>query len=325
LSVLLANVSRSGEVESQHFGHLIVVDAAGKIVFSLGDPRLVTYIRSAAKPFQAMPLYEDSVVEVFGLLEAEMAVVMSSHNGEPKHVDAVTTILRKIGCQPENLQCGVHPPLGAAVAKQLQERNEAPTVLQNNCSGKHAGMLAACVNRGWPLENYLSPEHPHQQRVQQTVARWAWIPKNELAVAVDGCSAPVFAMALFNMARMYASLVSSTEAVPQRIVQTFANHPDMIAGEERFDTDLIRATKGRVIAKIGAEGIQCLGITSPVPLGLALKISDGSHRAAPPVILAVLSKLGLISEAELEKLDSYRRVAVRNHRQIVTGFIEAAV
>jgi L-asparaginase II len=326
LSALLANVTRGGRIESQHFGHLAVVTVEGKIVFSLGDPRFVTYIRSAAKPFQAIPLYEEAVAEIFGFRDAEMAVIMSSHNGEPKHVDAVTNILRKIGRQPEDLQCGVHPPLGGAtVVKWLRARGEKVTVLHNNCSGKHAGMLAACVNRGWPHENYLDFDHPHQQRVLKAVAQWAWLPKDEVGVSIDGCSAPVFAMPVFNMARMYASLVSATEAIPRRIVRTFANHPDLIAGEARFDTDLMRVTNGRLIAKVGAEGIQCIGITEPQPLGMALKMVDGSQRAAPSVAMAVLNKLGLLADTELEQLNNYRHISVRNHRDIETGFIEAAI
>jgi len=322
---LLANVTRGGSIESQHFGHVVVVDAEGRIVFALGEPRFVTYIRSAAKPFQAMPLFDDAVPEIFGFRDDEIAVIMSSHNGEPKHVDAVASILRKIGRSPEHLQCGIHSPLGTTVLHELRRRGEKPSVLHNNCSGKHAGMLAACVNRGWPAENYLDLNHPHQQRILQAVARWAWMPANGIGVAIDGCSAPVFAMPLFNMARMYATLVSAEEAIPQRIVQTMTAAPDMIAGAERFDTDIMRATNGRVIAKIGAEGIQCLGVTGGQRVGIAIKISDGSHRAISSVALAVLHKLGLILDAEYEQLASYLRVPIRNHRQIETGFVEAAI
>ncbi len=322
---LLADVTRGGRIESQHYGHLAVVDADGKIVFALGDPRFVTFIRSAAKPFQAIPLYEDAVPEIFGFRDDDMAVVMSSHNGEPKHIDAVANILKKIGCTPADLQCGVHPPLGIAVVRELKKRGERPTVLHNNCSGKHAGMLAACVNRGWPHENYLDPEHPHQQHILQTIARWGWLPAIDIGVGIDGCSAPVFAMPLFNMARMYATLVSAPDAIPRRIVRTFASAPDMIAGEERFDTDLMRVTKGRIIAKIGAEGIQCIGVTGDHRLGMALKMSDGSHRAAPTVTLAVLLKLGLISTEEYAQLPSYHHVLIKNHRHLETGFIEPAI
>jgi len=322
---LLANVTRGGGVESQHFGHVVVVDTEGKILFALGDARFVTYIRSAAKPFQAMPIFDDAVPEIFGFRDDETAVIMSSHNGEPKHIDAVTSILRKIGRTPQDLQCGIHPPLGTAVIQDLRRRGEKPTVLHNNCSGKHAGMLAACVNRGWPLENYLDLNHPHQQRILQTIARWAWMPANEVGVGIDGCSAPVFAMPLFNMARMYATLVGSEEAMAQRIVQTMTAAPDMIAGEERFDTDVMRATNGRLIAKIGAEGVQCIGVTGGQRVGMALKMSDGSHRAVSAVALAILHNLGLILDTEYEQLSGYHRTLIRNHRQIETGFVEAAI
>jgi len=322
---LLANVTRGESIESQHFGHVVVADAEGRIIFALGDPRCVTYIRSAAKPFQAMPLFEDAVPEIFGFRDDETAVIMSSHNGEPKHVDAVTSILRKIGRSPQDLQCGVHPPLGAAVIQEMRRRGEKPGVLHNNCSGKHAGMLAACVNRGWSVENYLDPNHPHQQRILQSIARWAWMPANDIGVGVDGCSAPVFAMPLFNMARMYATLVSAEETTAQRIVKIMTSAPDMIAGEERFDTDLMRATSGRLLAKIGAEGIQCLGVTSGQRVGMALKMSDGSTRAVSAVALAVLHKLGLILDAEYEQLALYHRAPIRNHRQIETGFVEATI
>lgn len=322
---LLANVTRGGGIESQHFGHAAVVDAEGRILFALGDPRFVTYIRSAAKPFQAMPLFDDAVPEIFGFRDDEVAVIMSSHNGEPKHVDAVASILRKIGRTPQDLQCGIHPPLGATVIQDLRRRGEKPNVLHNNCSGKHAGMLAACVNRGWPVENYLDLNHPHQQRILQAIARWAWMPANGVGLGIDGCSAPVFAMPLFNMARMYATLVSSEEPVAQRIVKTMVTAPDMIAGEERLDTDLMRVTNGRLIAKIGAEGIQCIGVTGGQRVGLALKLSDGSHRAVSAVALAILHKLGLISDAENEQLAVYHRTPIRNHRHIETGFVEAAI
>jgi L-asparaginase II len=186
-------------------------------------------------------------------------------------------------------------------------------------------MLAACVNRGWSHDNYLDLQHPHQQHILQTMARWAWLPAADISVDIDGCSAPVFAMPLFNMARMYATLVASEEPTSRRIVQTFARWPDMIAGEERLDTDLMRVTNGRVIAKIGAEGIQCIGITGESRLGMALKITDGSHRPASVATLAVLLKLGLISTEEYVQLGNYHHIAIKNHRHIETGYIEAAI
>ncbi|MEK7727791.1 MAG: asparaginase, partial [candidate division KSB1 bacterium] len=315
MSVLLANLTRGNTVESQHYGHVVVVDGLnGNTVFSLGAPHFITYIRSAAKAFQALPLYEDAVPEIFNLSEVEMAVAMSSHNGEARHVNAVASILQKSGYPESMLQCGVHVPLGTAVAALMTASGAKPTVLHNNCSGKHAGMLAACINRGLPLASYLDFDHPHQQRVLQAILDWTELPEDRVRLGIDGCSAPNYALPLYNMALMYAKLMASQEDIPKRIVLTYARNPEMIAGEGRFDTDLMRVTHGRIIAKVGAEGIQCLGIDVPTPMGLAVKVVDGAARAVPAIVIAVLEKLQLLSTSEVEALSEYRNVVLRNHR-----------
>jgi L-asparaginase II len=326
MSVLLANITRGDAVESQHYGHVVVVEGvSGKTAFSLGAPHFITYIRSAAKAFQAIPLYEDAVPEIFNLTEAEMAVAMSSHNGEERHVHAVASILQKSGCEESHLQCGTHVPLGTAVAALMAARGAKPTVLHNNCSGKHAGMLAACVNRGLPVANYLAFDHPHQQRVLQTVLQWAELPEDRIRLGLDGCSAPNYAMPLYNMALMYAKLMAAQEKIPKRIVLTHARNPEMIAGEGRFDTDMMRVTRGRILAKVGAEGIQCLGIDVPAPMGMAVKVVDGSARAVPAIVIAVLEKLQLLSPSEIAALSEYRNATLRNHRGLEVGKIETMI
>ncbi|MGH7496468.1 MAG: asparaginase [bacterium] len=325
MSALLANVTRGGHIESQHFGHVAVVDREGRLVLAFGDPQFTTYLRSAAKPFQAIPLYEDSVPEVFQFDDSEMAVIMASHNGEERHVKAVASILQKCGRSAADLQCGVHAPLGPAVAGSLAARGEKPEVLHNNCSGKHAGMLAACVNRGWQVQNYLEAHHPHQLNVLAAMAQWADLPKDRLNMGIDGCGAPNPAMPVFNMARMYAALIASSETIPHRIVLAFVKHPEMIAGEERFDTEVMRATHGRILAKTGAEGIECIAIDGPEPLGMAIKVADGAARVIPVIVLAVLEKLQVLSAAELEQLSKYRRLPLRNHCGLETGWIEPAI
>jgi L-asparaginase II len=320
---LLANVTRSGRIESHHYGHLVVVDAQGKIVLSHGDPHFVTYMRSAAKPFQAIPLFEDEIPEAFGLNDVEQAVMMSSHNGEARHVEAVSGILKKIGRAPEDLQCGIHAPLGVKTAKLLGERGEKPAVLHNNCSGKHAGMLAACVHHDWPIESYLDPAHPHQQCIHETMAKWANLLTTQIARGVDGCSAPVFYLPIYNMALMYARLSSSREKVAQRIVKLFITHPEMIAGEDRFDTEIMIPAGGKVIAKTGAEGIECMSVLGKEPLAIAIKMIDGANRAIPPVLVNLLHKLGVLDDIDLKKLEKWRRVRIANHRGLEIGFIEA--
>lgn len=326
MSVLLANITRGDVVESQHYGHVVVVDGLNNnTVFSLGAPHFITYIRSAAKAFQAIPLYEDAVPEIFNLTETEMAVAMSSHNGEERHVNAVASLLKKSGCAESALQCGVHVPLGVAVAALMSARGEKPSVLHNNCSGKHAGMLAACINRGLSFFNYLDIAHAHQQRVLESVLQWAELPKERVQIGVDGCSAPNYALPLYNMALMYAKLMASQDDIPKRIVLTYARNPEMIAGEGRFDTDLMRVTRGRILAKVGAEGIQCLGIDVPTPMGMAIKVVDGSWRAVPAIAIAVLEKLQLLSASEVAALSDYGNVALRNHRGLEVGKIEPVV
>lgn len=322
---LLANVIRGNLIESQHYGHIAVVDGDSNLVLSYGDAQFITYVRSAAKPFQAIPLYEDSVPEIFDLDEAEMAVIMSSHNGEAKHVRAVMSILQKVGREPGDLQCGVHVPLGVAVAEQLAASGQKPTVLHNNCSGKHAGMIAACVNRGLPFDNYLEFNHPYQQRIWRTVARYAGLLEDAVPLGTDGCSAPNFALPMISMAHMYAGLVAASDEISRRIFMTFVKNPDMIAGEGRFDTTLMRATRGKVLAKTGAEGIECLAVNAPRPLGIAIKIVDGSNRAIPAVVIALLEKLEVLTEDELNRLSHFRQEVVRNHRGHACGMIDAAL
>ncbi|MCL4707689.1 asparaginase [bacterium] len=324
-AALLANITRGNIIESQHYGHIAVVDGDSNLVLSYGDAQFITYIRSAAKPFQAIPLYEDSVPEIFDLSEAEMAVVMSSHSGEEKHVRAVANILRKIGREPADLQCGVHTPLGTVVAEQLAASGRKPTVLHNNCSGKHAGMIAACINRGLSFDNYLEFSHPYQQRLWRTVARCAGLMEDAVPLGVDGCSAPNFALPIISMAHMYAGLVAAPDEISQRIFMTFMKNPDMIAGEGRFDTILMRATRGKVLAKTGAEGIECLAINAPQPLGIAIKIADGNSRALAAIVVALLEKLQVLTDDELNRLSHFRQEVLQNHRGHVCGMIEAAI
>ena len=317
---------RSERIESQHFGHLAVVEAEGHLLFAQGNPHHETFMRSAAKPFQALPLVEDGLPERFGWLDRELALVMSSHNGEARHVDAAAGLLKKIGRAPEDLRCGVHAPLGAGAAKELADHGKPATVLHNNCSGKHAGMLAACVHHGWPIDSYLDPQHPHQRRIHETVAAWSSRSIAALQRGIDGCSAPVFYLSMYEMALMYARLVSATQAIPQRIVRVFMSHPEMIAGNERFDTALMQAAPGKLIAKIGAEGIQCIGVlpqTERGGLGIAVKMTDGASRAVPPVVIELLVGLGVLDDAAVRRLGEWHRVSIANHRGIETGCIEA--
>ena len=297
---------RGGVVETLHVVHVAVVDAAGKLVARVGDPDLVTFWRSAAKPFQAIPLVADGAVERFGITAAELALCCASHSSEPGQVAMVRDFLSKIGCGERDLLCGPHPPLSERVAQDYATRGVRVTAVYSNCSGKHAGMLALARHHGWPTEFYTRLEHPVQQRCLEEASRWTEVPKGEIRTAVDGCGVVCYGLPLRNMALAYARLAIADCGLriadskgegqirnPQSaIVQSMLRHPELIAGSGRPCTDLMRAHPGRVITKVGAEGVYCALLVRE-RLGVALKVQDGHGVAAALAIAAVLEELGL--------------------------------
>jgi L-asparaginase II len=297
---------RGGVVEAWHDVHVAVADTTGRVVAAAGDPQLVSFWRSAAKPFQAVPLVEDGVVERFGVSTEELALACASHSSEPRQVNRVREFLAKIGCSERDLLCGPHPPLSDRVARDYQTRGVHLTAVYSNCSGKHAGMLALARHHGWPTDSYTRPDHPVQQRCLAEVSRWTDVPVAEIKTAVDGCGVVCFAVPLRNMAGAYARLsiadfglrsADSKNAPPIRnpqsaIVQSMLHHPELIAGEGRPCTEIMRAHPGRVIAKVGAEGVYCALLTRE-GLGVALKVADGHGLASALAMAAVLEGLGL--------------------------------
>jgi len=284
---------RGSVVESRHTVHVAVVDTAGKLVARTGNPDLATFWRSAAKPFQAMPLLDDGVVERFGLTRQDLALACASHSSEPAHVALVRDFLQRVGCSERDLMCGPHRPLSDAVAKDYETRGVRLTAIHSNCSGKHTGMLALAKHHGWPTEFYARLDHPVQQRCRESVAHWTDLRKEELGVAVDGCGVATFALPLRNMALAWARLGSGPLPTPHSpILQAMLQHPDLIAGLGRPCTELMTAHPGRVVAKVGAEGIYSALLTREA-LGVTLKVEDGHSVASALAIAAVLSELGL--------------------------------
>jgi len=307
---------RGGVVEAVHDVHVAVVDSTGGIVARTGDPELVTFWRSAAKPFQALPLVEDGAAVRFGLTSQELALACASHSSEPGQVAQVRELLGKIGCSERDLLCGPHPPLSEKVAQDYQTRGLRLTAVYSNCSGKHAGMLALARHHGWLTAFYTRLEHPVQQRCLAEVSRWTEVPVGDIKTAVDGCGVVCYGLPLRNMAWAYAKLANvefgmrnaelpgqvargttptDTFRTPHsafRIVEAMLRHPELIAGEGRPCTELMRAHPGRVIAKVGAEGVYCALLTQQ-GLGVALKVTDGHAIASALAIAAVLEELGL--------------------------------
>ncbi len=293
--VPLVAVRRGALVESVHRGRVAVCDAGGELIEATGDPEGYIYARSSAKPFQAMPLLLSGAADAFGLTDEELAVVCASHNAEERHLAAVRSILKRAGLSEDDLQSGAHPPMYAPAAAELARRGEEPTQVYGNCSGKHAGMLALCVYEGWETATYRDPDHPLQRRILQTVARVCGLERDEILLAGDGCGLPAFAMPLRNLATGFARLAAG-ENLPddlagaaRRIRQAMREHPFMVAGTGRLDTDVMRDAD--LIAKSGAEGVFAAG--SPDGWGLALKVSDGATRAVSPAALAALARQGV--------------------------------
>jgi len=283
---------RGSIVESRHEVHVAVVDGTGTLVASAGDPDYVTFWRSAAKPFQAQPLVEDGVVERFGLKREDLALACASHSSEPGQVALVREFLQRIGCTERDLMCGPHRPLSDAVAKDYETRGMRLTAVYSNCSGKHTGMLALAKHHGWPTEFYARIEHPVQQRCLKSVSEYTDLAAADIAVAVDGCGVACFALPLRNMALAYARLHAGHTPHSARIVEAMLHHPELVAGTGRPCTEMMRGHPGRVVTKVGAEGVYSALLVRE-GLGVALKVVDGHSLASALAIAAVLSELGL--------------------------------
>ena len=302
---LMVAVRRGGLVESVHRGRLAVCDVRGERLGSLGDPEGYVYLRSSAKPFQALPLVLSGAADAFGLEDEEISVTCASHNAEPRHLEAVRSILRKASLSEGDLQNGAHPPMHAPSAARLARSNEPPQAIHGNCSGKHAGMLAVCVHAGWDPAGYRDPEGPLQKLVRDTVAKVCGVEPQVVRLAGDGCGVPVFAMPLGNLALGFArfaaggheDLPDDLNGAMRRIRDAMRAHPYMVAGTGRFDTTLMEATD--LVAKSGAEGV--FACASPAGWGLALKISDGASRAVAPAALAALVRRGVEVSPEMAR------------------------
>jgi len=332
-SAQLVEVTRGTMVESLHRGFIAAVDADGEVIARLGNLETRAWYRSAAKPFQTIPIITSGAAEHFALTDQELAVITGSHSGERIHLAPVEAILGRIGLDESALRCGPHTPFDEATAKQMRAAGLRATSLHNNCSGKHAGMLAFARHLNEPVENYIDPNHPIQRQIRVVLARFADLPADEIAIAVDGCSAPVFGLSLEAMARSYAQLVAveHTDIEPElataarRVVAAMIEHPEMVGGtSKRLDTDLMRAARGQLISKVGAEGVQLLGAKPnaryPKGLGIAIKIEDGDiRRARDPVVIETLRQLGLLDDDGLAQLAGYARATVLNHHKVGVG------
>ncbi len=339
----LFEVTRGNIVESIHYGSIVVVDSNGKLISSYGDPQAVAFLRSSAKPFQVLPFVEHGGMEYFGFTPRELSISCASHEGSDLHVQTVEGIQKKIGVEESALQCGVHLPGDVEAFKSLIINNKQPTPNQNNCSGKHTAMLAHAKMRVLPLENYLDINHPIQQDILAAFAEMCMLPINQVELGTDGCSAPNFAVPLYNAALAMARLCDPGElsearaSACRKITSAMTTHPEMVSAYGEFDEQLMRMGEGKIVCKRGAEGYQIVGLLPGVlnvgspGIGIALKVSDGDAsrmtmdlvhlpRVRPAVTLEVLRQLGAFSLKQEQALASFGPVKpVKNHRGIITG------
>jgi L-asparaginase II len=326
----LVEFRRGAYPESVHYGHVAVSDTRGKLLAWAGDPRGWVFPRSAFKPFQAVPLVESGVFARSGLPRSALALIAGSHGGTDAQAALVLQILQSAGADPSMLRCGVHEPYDEATAKAMRARGEAPTPLRHNCSGKHAGMLLLARGMGWPLENYIDPDHPVQRLIFERFVELTGVPFEDPAPAIDGCSAPTPRMKLSTLAKSFALLARGVDArqnaVPAlaEIRDTMAEYPENVAGEGRLDTLLMRTLKGAVVSKAGAEGMHAVAYLVR-GLGIAVKIADGSRRALKPAVIAVLDQLALLAPADREALQPKEERVIRSYAGLPAGEIVPAL
>jgi L-asparaginase II len=337
----ILELTRGRVVEAIHLGSIAIVDSTGKLLLSHGDPHTVAFLRSSAKPFQALPFVERGGVEHFNFTQSELAISCASHETAQLHLDTVRAMQAKIGIQEDDLQCGAHLPGDSAMLRMVIKQDITPTANFNNCSGKHSAMLAHAKMRGLPLENYLDRAHPIQQDILATFSEMCGIEKEKVELGVDGCSAPNFAVPLVNAALGMARLcdprgLSEARATAcRKITSAMIAHPEMVSNYGEFDCELMKAGAGKIITKRGAEGFQIIGLMPGVygenGVGIAFKVTDGdasrmnddlesSTRVRPAVALEILRQLKALDDAQLKSLAKFGPTKqLKNYRGLLTG------
>ncbi len=286
-TALEVRLLREGIIESRHIVQAVVSDDRGRVLSVAGNAETAAFVRSALKPFQALAVTSTGTLERYNLSDRDLAIITSSHQGSIDQVRQVFNILWQADIDVNALHCPI----------PLDKRSP----LEYNCSGKHAGMLAVCQQRHWPLTSYLDRKHPVQQLIITKVGELLRMPAEEFLSAHDDCGAPTYLMQLSQMAALYAVLASSNSLDMERIVRAMNHHPVMVAGEGQFDTELMRLTPGDLVSKSGAEGIQCIGRLGE-GMGLAIKVMDGAKRAKYAVAIHILQQMGWISPSIAQSL-----------------------
>lgn len=327
MSVKLVEVTRGGIVESIHRGDVAVVNSDGNPILRLGDINHLCYMRSASKPIQVIAALEAGIVEKYGLSLAEIALSMASHSGEKVHIDTLNSMMQKIGISADALRCGTHEPLGIEAARRLISDGLVPNSLHCTCSGKHLAQLAAVKAKGLSMDDYDKLGGGIQPEILNIISEFSGVKVPRIKLGIDGCGIPVYGIPLRKMAFAYANLCSKSfmngkyNRSQEYVLQAMAMHPEMIGGQGRFDTELLRHFGERLIGKFGDEGVYCVGLVGK-GTGIAIKIEDGHTRAVGPVVLETLRQMGVISNEELAPLKDLWKPSILNHRKEKVGEIK---
>ncbi|WP_343674569.1 asparaginase [Paraburkholderia heleia] len=337
-------VLRGGVIETTHIAHIAVVDAHGRLLYAFGDPQRMTLVRSAAKPAQALAVAETGALERFRFDDADLALMCASHSSEDRHIERARAMLAKVSAAESDLRCGAHAPLSDAVYKAWIKRDFTPGALCSNCSGKHAGMLAGARAIGAALADYHLPSHPLQQHVKRVVAEVCDLPETGVEWGIDGCNLPTPAFPLERLARLFVKLAdaqdraglpgpAATDTRSQalaHIYRAMTSYPELVAGEGRFCTALMRAFEGALVGKLGAAGSYAIGVragaataphTGGPALGIAVKIEDGDLTALHATVVEVLRQLGIGTPEQLAQLSKFDAPRIVNTMGVETGCV----
>lgn len=339
MAAIVVEQTRGPLVENRYRGTVAVVDATGRLLYRVGDPDLITYWRSSAKPIQAMPVVLSGAADTYGFTSEDLAIFSASHNGEDAHVQAVLGAMERAGLNTGLLQCGAHDPFDRASTEALKQAGREPEYIHNNCSGKHTGMLAMAKHVNLPFDNYMDPDSDLQQLILANVADVTGVAAADIILGTDGCGVPVFGLPVRNMAYAFARL-ADPDRMPagkaeagRRFRDAMRQHPYLVAGRKRICTDLMSLPGARFVAKSGAEGVYCVGVlpeavAASEPLkaagavggvGIAVKIEDGNNNVRHAVTVEAMRQLGLLTEADLGALAWYRSSQIKNVAGKVVG------
>jgi L-asparaginase II len=322
-SKILTNVTRGNTTESHHSGWIAVCDKDGNLINGTHHKFPSFFARSSLKPVQALPFLFAGGMETFKFSSEELASISSSHSGEHMHTEVVSKILSAIKLTEKDLKCGVHIPYGNEIATQLIREDKQPTEIHCNCSGKHAGMLATCLINGWDITNYFEYDHPLQKEIRKHMTTILELDADKFRWGVDGCGVPTYSFPLDSLAKLFSRIMNPSSLPKEyhnhfeKLKEAFLAHPELIAGKDRIDTVIMKASNGQVLSKIGGEAVIGVALLKEEK-SFAIKVEDGANRPMIPVIISTMEKLGFDVKNN-ETLSNLRITKIENNLKDLVG------